>query len=70
MNDVIILSASGGMEIEEVALLTPHKITKTAIDPLLGLQTSYGTRYGFPYRVGLCTLEATLAYCTFPVDSL
>jgi succinyl-CoA synthetase beta subunit len=36
---VIILSASGGIEIEEVAVEHPNLIMRTAIDPLLGLQT-------------------------------
>ncbi len=34
---VIMTSSAGGMEIEEVARLTPEKIYKTHIDPLLGL---------------------------------
>ncbi len=33
---VLIASAAGGVEIEEVAKNTPEKIVKTAIDPLLG----------------------------------
>lgn len=35
---VVIASAAGGIEIEEVARQTPEKIIKSAIDPLLGLQ--------------------------------
>jgi len=35
---VIILSASGGVEIEELAIRHPNRIIRTAIDPLLGLQ--------------------------------
>ncbi len=35
---VMIASAAGGMEIEEVAAKTPDKITKIHIDPLLGLR--------------------------------
>jgi succinyl-CoA synthetase beta subunit len=35
---VMIASASGGMEIEEVAAKTPEKIIKVHIDPLLGLR--------------------------------
>jgi succinyl-CoA synthetase beta subunit len=35
---VIIASSSGGVDIEEVAQLSPEKIFKLAIDPLLGLQ--------------------------------
>lgn len=35
---VMIASAEGGIEIEEVAREHPHKITKVYIDPLLGLR--------------------------------
>jgi succinyl-CoA synthetase beta subunit len=35
---VMIASAAGGMEIEEVAAQTPEKIIKVHIDPLLGLR--------------------------------
>jgi succinyl-CoA synthetase beta subunit len=35
---VMIASAAGGMEIEEVAAKTPEKIIKVRIDPLLGLR--------------------------------
>jgi succinyl-CoA synthetase beta subunit len=35
---VMIASAAGGMEIEEVAARTPEKIIKVHIDPLLGLR--------------------------------
>ena len=33
---VMMASAAGGVEIEEVARLTPEKIIKVHIDPLLG----------------------------------
>jgi succinyl-CoA synthetase beta subunit len=35
---VLILSAAGGIDIEEVAAATPEKICKVNIDPLIGLQ--------------------------------
>src|SRR5512136_2224771 len=35
---VMMCSAAGGVEIEEVARLTPEKIIKVHIDPLLGLR--------------------------------
>jgi succinyl-CoA synthetase beta subunit len=35
---VLILSASGGVDIEEVAAKTPEKIAKIHVDPLIGLQ--------------------------------
>jgi succinyl-CoA synthetase beta subunit len=40
---VMMASAAGGVEIEEVARLTPEKIIKVHIDPLLGLK-DYQTR--------------------------
>ncbi len=39
---VMIASAAGGMEIEEVAAKTPEKIIKLNIDPLLGLRDYQG----------------------------
>ncbi|HNZ12568.1 MAG TPA: ADP-forming succinate--CoA ligase subunit beta [Anaerolineaceae bacterium] len=35
---VMMISAAGGVDIEEVARLTPEKIVKTHIDPLIGLR--------------------------------
>lgn len=35
---VIMVSAAGGVDIEEVAAKTPEKITKLAVDPIIGLQ--------------------------------
>jgi succinyl-CoA synthetase beta subunit len=35
---ILILSSSGGIEIEEVALTAPERIEKAAINPLVGLQ--------------------------------
>ena len=40
---VFIISAAGGMDIEEVAQTAPEKINKVIIDPLLGLR-DYQTR--------------------------
>ncbi|NOY98379.1 MAG: ADP-forming succinate--CoA ligase subunit beta [Chloroflexi bacterium] len=40
---VMMVSAAGGVEIEEVARLTPEKIIKVHIDPIMGLQ-GYQTR--------------------------
>lgn len=36
---VIMVSAAGGVDIEEVAAKTPEKITKLAVDPVVGLKT-------------------------------
>jgi succinyl-CoA synthetase beta subunit len=48
---VMMASAAGGMEIEEVARVTPEKIIRVAIDPFLGLR-EYQTRQ-VAYGIGL-----------------
>jgi len=49
---VVIFSAEGGMEIEELAKTSPHKIIRFHIDPLLGLQ---------PYQVRTALFQAEIA---------
>jgi succinyl-CoA synthetase beta subunit len=44
---VIMASAEGGVEIEEVARATPERIVKLAIDPFLGLQPYQGRELAF-----------------------
>ena len=44
---VVIASAAGGMEIEEVAESTPEKILTVAIDPVLGLQPFQGRKLAY-----------------------
>ncbi|MEJ2735258.1 MAG: ADP-forming succinate--CoA ligase subunit beta [Anaerolineae bacterium] len=44
---VIMASAEGGVEIEEVARATPERIVKLAIDPFLGLQPYQGRDLAF-----------------------
>jgi succinyl-CoA synthetase beta subunit len=48
---VMMASAEGGMDIEEVAAHTPEKIHKVAIDPLRGLEASQGE--ALARRIGL-----------------
>jgi succinyl-CoA synthetase beta subunit len=48
---VMMASAAGGMDIEEVARVTPEKIIRVAIDPFLGLR-EYQTRQ-IAYGIGL-----------------
>ena len=48
---VVIASAAGGMEIEEVAETSPEKILTVAIDPVLGLQPFQGR--GLAYGLGV-----------------
>ncbi len=49
--DVIIASAEGGMDIEEVAEKHPEKILKELIDPIVGLQPYQARRIAF--KLGL-----------------
>ncbi len=44
---IIMASAEGGVEIEEVARATPERIVKSAIDPFLGLQPHQGRALAF-----------------------
>jgi len=44
---VLMISAEGGMEIEEVAVKTPEKIHKFVIDPLIGLPDYLARKYAF-----------------------
>jgi succinyl-CoA synthetase beta subunit len=44
---VMMASAEGGVEIEEVARATPERIVKIAIDPFLGLQPYQGRELAF-----------------------
>jgi len=48
---VIMASAEGGVEIEEVARATPERIVKVIIDPFLGLQPHQGRELA--YGIGL-----------------
>ena len=65
---VIILSASGGMEIEEVAVKNPSLIVRTPIDPLLGLQTymvrAMASRIGLDYALWKPLLQIALSLWT------
>ena len=44
---VMMASAAGGVEIEEVARVTPEKIKRETIDPVLGLQMYQARELGF-----------------------
>ncbi|MGH7586625.1 MAG: ADP-forming succinate--CoA ligase subunit beta [Gemmatimonadales bacterium] len=44
---VFIVSAAGGIDIEEVAATTPEKITRLAVDPRYGLLPHQATTLGF-----------------------
>lgn len=44
---ILMLSASGGMDIEEVARLSPEKIQRFIIDPFIGLPDFLARQYAF-----------------------
>ena len=44
---VVIASAAGGMEIEEVAAETPEKILRAVVDPTVGLQPWQGRQLAY-----------------------
>ena len=46
-NIIVMASAEGGVDIEEVAAATPEKILKVAADPYLGLQAHQARQLGF-----------------------
>jgi succinyl-CoA synthetase beta subunit len=48
---VMMASAEGGVEIEEVARTTPERIVKTTVDPFLGLQPFQGRELAFGIRL-------------------
>jgi succinyl-CoA synthetase beta subunit len=55
---VFIASTEGGMEIEEVAVHTPEKVLKEAIDPAVGYQSYNGRKLAF--GLGLPAMEPTV----------
>ena len=50
---VLMASQAGGMEIEEVAEVTPEKVLRVAVDPLLGLQPYQGRGLAYDLDVGV-----------------
>lgn len=50
---VIMASASGGMDIEEVAATTPEKILTTVVDPIAGLMPYQARQIGFELGLAL-----------------
>jgi succinyl-CoA synthetase beta subunit len=58
---VLIISAAGGVDIEEVAEKTPEKVIRLHIDPLIGLK-AFDLRYavkaaGFPTEMHAATID-------------
>jgi succinyl-CoA synthetase beta subunit len=71
---VLMLSAEGGVEIEEVARVAPEKIVRHPIDPLRGLEPHVARRLAFALvpeapraALGIATVctQLAAAYCRF-----
>jgi len=56
---VVVASAAGGMEIEEVAMQSPEKVLKAHIDPVLGFQPFHGRTLAFKLGLGKLAGEFT-----------
>lgn len=55
---VIMASASGGMDIEEVAATTPEKILTTVVDPIAGLMPYQARQIGFELGLAFDQINA------------
>lgn len=72
---VLILSAAGGIDIEEVAATTPEKIVKVNIDPTCGIrdfqirQAIYGSGVDSAYAKQLSSFIRKLYNCCVAVDA-
>jgi succinyl-CoA synthetase beta subunit len=66
---VVIASAAGGMDIEQVAAATPEKILREGVDPILGLQPYQARRlaYGLDVRPELVRLTASLIVSLYDI---
>ena len=58
---VLMVSAAGGIDIEEVAAKTPEKIHKLPIDPRYGLLAHHGLRLGFALYPDVAQARAAAA---------
>ena len=56
---VVIASAAGGMEIEEVAAETPEKILRAVVDPTVGLQPWQGRQLAYGMGVPAALVRPT-----------
>ena len=56
---VVVASAAGGMEIEEVAMQSPEKVLKLSMDPVLGCQPFHGRTLAFKLGLGSLVGEFT-----------
>lgn len=55
---VVMASAEGGMDIEEVARVSPEKIIRCSVDPLLGFSDYQGREIGFALGLDLKQVRA------------
>ncbi|MBI4644444.1 MAG: ADP-forming succinate--CoA ligase subunit beta [Deltaproteobacteria bacterium] len=59
---VIMMSAAGGMEIEEVAARTPELIIKEAVDPTAGLMSYQARNLAFGVGIGAHLLRPAVSF--------
>jgi len=67
---VIMASAAGGVEIEEVAAKTPELIHRVAIDPLVGFQEFQARDLGFALEIPAGLMRDFVKICRGLVESL
>jgi succinyl-CoA synthetase beta subunit len=67
---ILMGSAAGGVEIEEVARETPEKIHRETVDPLVGFQDYQARRLGFAMEIPGPLLRDFTKICRGLVDSL
>ncbi|HMA36403.1 MAG TPA: ADP-forming succinate--CoA ligase subunit beta [Chloroflexia bacterium] len=67
---VIMASAAGGVEIEEVARETPEKIHRVSIDPLVGFQDFQARDLGFAMELPAALIRDFVKICRGLVASL
>ena len=60
---VLMGSAEGGMDIEEVAEKTPEKIFKVIIDPATGYMPYHGRKLAFALGIPKDSVNKTVAFC-------
>ena len=66
---VVIASAAGGMDIEQVAAMTPEKVLRESVDPLLGLQPYQARKlaYGLGVEPELVRSTASLIVSLYDI---
>ena len=66
---VMMASAEGGMDIEEVAAKTPEKILRESVDPAIGLQAFQARKLAFALGIPAAGLRAAVSMITGLYDA-